>query len=272
MPDQDSKIVAVITPLYKERLTPGEEISLKHLKHYLGRFDRFLMIPDSFKVSYPDFKIARFDDKHFKGLGSYSRLLLSKGFYEQFKEYEYILIYQLDSLVFSEDLLMWCKMGYDYIGAPWFRDKTDPEKGLTRVGNGGLSLRKVETFLKVLNSPRYTAETVPLWKEFFSIELKDIQDMPLLARLPKKLRVLKSARKGVSWYAAHYTINEDHFWADRANLFYPEFKMAPVEVALRFSFEIHPRYCFEKNNHQLPFGCHAWTKWDKDFWEDYLLR
>jgi hypothetical protein len=88
----------------------------------------------------------------------------------------------------------------------------------------------------------------------------------------KKLKVLRDVRKGVSWFAANYTLNEDLFWSDRAKLFYPNFKTAPVDVALHFSFERFPRYCFQKNGNQLPFGCHAWARWDREFWEPYLLK
>lgn len=65
---------------------------------------------------------------------------------------------------------------------------------------------------------------------------------------------------------------EESFWTNRAMHYYPEFKIAPLELALRFSFECVPRYCFEKNNNNLPFGCHAWQKYDKKFWEPYLLK
>jgi hypothetical protein len=48
--------------------------------------------------------------------------------------------------------------------------------------------------------------------------------------------------------------------------------VAPVEEALGFSFEREPRYCFERNGGRLPFGCHAWNRWDRPFWEPYLIR
>jgi len=39
-----------------------------------------------------------------------------------------------------------------------------------------------------------------------------------------------------------------------------------------FSFEVGPKHCFEKNNQTLPFGCHAWAKYDREFWKPYLLK
>jgi hypothetical protein len=61
------------------------------------------------------------------------------------------------------------------------------------------------------------------------------------------------------------------FWANRGSHYYPGFKLAPIEVALKFGFECVPRYCYRLNNNELPFGCHAWEKYDKKFWEPFLL-
>jgi hypothetical protein len=33
-----------------------------------------------------------------------------------------------------------------------------------------------------------------------------------------------------------------------------------------------PRFCFEQNDMRLPSGCHAWPKYDRKFWEPYLLE
>lgn len=265
-------VVAVIIPTYKERLSPEEEVSFRHLKHWLGEYDKYLVIPEGLKINIEDFSVIQFGTYFFTSIASYSKLLLSTHFYESFSKYKYILIYQLDCLVFSNQLLKWCEAGYDYIGAPWFKSKENPSKGFSRVGNGGLSLRKVESFLRVIDSKRYLEEPISYWRNIFSTPLDDIQSLTLPKRYIKKVRVLRDIRRGVKWYTDHYTLNEDHFWSDRAKLFYPDFKIAPVDVALRFSFERFPRYCYEQNNHQLPFGCHAWAKWDREFWEPYLLK
>jgi hypothetical protein len=42
--------------------------------------------------------------------------------------------------------------GYDYIGPPWIQGPDLPWLKESGVGNGGFSLRKVESFLKLLNS------------------------------------------------------------------------------------------------------------------------
>ncbi len=44
---------------------------------------------------------------------------------------------------------------------------------------------------------------------------------------------------------------------------------SPVE-ACAFAFERSPRYLYEKNANILPFGCHAWEKYDKAFWLNHI--
>jgi hypothetical protein len=202
---------------------------------------------------------------------SYSKLLLSKDFYQGFDDYEFILIYQLDSLVFCDELQWWCEQGYDYIGAPLFRIKGQPESGFSGACNGGFSLRKVKSFLQVLESPRYVTEQVSFLADVFHRPFVEVRPLPWLGRLKKRVEVASQVRQGVKAYAAGYSVNEDHFWSGRASYFYPAFRVAPPEVALGFAFETAPQYCFERKGRRLPFGAHAWAKYDRKFWEPYLL-
>lgn len=47
-------------------------------------------------------------------------------------------------------------------------------------------------------------------------------------------------------------------------------RIAPVKIALQFSFETKVRECFQMNNNCMPFGCHAWEKYDFEFWRPYF--
>ena len=82
--------------------------------------------------------------------------------------------------------------------------------------------------------------------------------------------MVKEARKGINWYSNNYSLNEDLFWSQRAKLFCPDFKIAPVELAIEFAFEANPRYCYKLINKKLPFGAHAWERYDKEFWLDLM--
>ncbi len=78
-------------------------------------------------------------------LPQYNELLTSVSFYETFAEYEFVLIFQTDAMLFPfspysiQDFCYW-----DFVGAPWGHW---PEHIL--AGNGGLSLRRVSKMLEV---------------------------------------------------------------------------------------------------------------------------
>ena len=265
------KTVAIVVPVYKKELSTTEAISMNHLLCFLTRYDKYFVAPKGLKINYPEFKIKRFSKKHFKSIRSYSRLLLTKKFYQQFDDYKYILIYQLDSLVFSDQLLYWCDQNYDYIGAPWF--KSQMKKGVIqeyttpyRCGNGGLSLRNINSFIKVIENAKKPLLIVI--KELMRSEMSLLQRREM--RLRKYLGTIKRAWRNLS--ARQYPHNEDGFWSFEAPKYYSDFKIPPVKIGLKFSFEVRPRYCFKKNNYKLPFGCHAWMKYDKRFWLPYLLK
>lgn len=265
--------VAVVVPLSaRSTFTPDESITLSQLGHYLNEFDRYFVAPRSLKIEMPGFKVMRFDDRFFGSVLAHNKLMLSKQFYEAFSKYDYILQHHLDALVFSDRLLEWCQLGLDYIAAPWINCEDTTFVTVPRVGNGGLSLRKVESFLKVLSSTRYAMDPEEYWTMFCAKN-------PALMRwinFPRKYIKRLSRFNGVEWDIRKRYIegrlNEDYFWSDDAKYYYPEFKVAPFEVGLRFAFEVAPRRCFEMNNHQLPFGCHAWPRYDRAFWEPYLLK
>jgi hypothetical protein len=269
---QPSKLVAVVVPLSnRPELTPEEEISLRHLTHFLGRYDKYIVVPKNLQINFPEFGVKRFDCKYFGSVEAHKKLILSSKFYKSFLDYKYILIYHLDSLVFSDQLEQWCKLDYDFIGAPWIKHKDAPYFGKpafeNKVGNGGFALQKIESFLKVFYSPIQQIDPAQYWGKNYASKSKFLQYLNLPKKYLKHLRIFNSAR----WEMSGYRGNFELFWADRAPHYYPNFKIAPVEVALRFAFECVPRYCFELNNYTLPFGCHAWHRYDRDFWEPFLL-
>lgn len=80
----------------------------------------------------------------------YNNLLTDPSFYKQFQAYEYCLIFQTDSVLFPNspfDISYF--LGYDYVGAPWKWNKKHPG------GNGGLSLRKIQTMIDILTTYPY---------------------------------------------------------------------------------------------------------------------
>jgi len=199
--------------------------------------------------------------------------MLSEKFYRSFIEYKYILIYHLDALVLSDQLEEWCNKDFDFIGAPWIKHKDAPYFGNPvyegKVGNAGFALKKINSFLRVLTSKKYAIEPKAHWEKYYASKKGATKLFYLHKRLIKYVLPFNNVKLDVARFT---NLSEEIFWVTRAKHYYPEFKFPSVETALRFAFECVPRYCFEINNHKLPFGCHAWQRYDSDFWEPYLLR
>lgn len=146
------KECAIVIPCYKVELNKNETIAFRRCLEVLGEFDIYFIAPNGIYNEY--FKMVSgvkyYDKDNFSSRDSYSRFMLKKDLYSDFEQYEYILIYQLDAFVFRNELTKYCKLGYDYIGAPWNVGVAlhTPEKSkVVYVGNGGFSLRKVSKFL-----------------------------------------------------------------------------------------------------------------------------
>ena len=268
------KRAAIVTPQHRFPLRHDEMISLEQMRRHLSGFDRFLICPESSNPELPEFKLIRVPDLVLSSEWHYNQHLLERSFYEQFVEYDYILIYQLDCLIFSSDLLSWCDKSWDYVGAPWFHHyANDATDGFWAVGNGGLSLRHVRSHIEVLTSrrrawsPRELAEKTsrlknhPRLRSLFCAIKKIAHQFGY--KNPRVTEFLKE-------YSRNPQLHEDLFWSHEARRFKPDFVVPMPEDALPFAFECVPQYCFEANRQKLPFGCHAWPKFDRGFWERHL--
>jgi len=249
----DVKKAAVIIPIYKERLSAHEEISLQQCFSILCNHPIIAVKPHKLVLPneitrYGFSDVVSFDDAFFRDIQGYNRLMLDVIFYREFLAHNYILIHQLDAFVFKDELDYWCSQDYDYIGAPWMRAKEYPNifkavasKGLQylarrynikkhglpskkqfddNVGNGGFSLRKVKTF----------------------------HDLCI------------QYREKIAEYNTHTThhYNEDVFWSVELNRKRKILNIPPYKKALQFAFEFAPERALKINHNQLPFGCHAW--------------
>lgn len=228
--------VAVVVPIYTNRLTKKEQVSLRQLQKVLGGYPRIFVTPQSLRIEIgalgDGFQIERFDDAWFRGVVSYSMLMLQPDFYERFRDYEYILIYQLDAFVFADRLSAFCGREYDYIGAP-VRGPGPWDVLGTRVGNGGLSLRRVAACKLVAESFARMPDGHPL-KDLF---------------LPC----------------------EDTFFAYCGLRTDIAFRVAPVREALEFSVQDDVQHVHRRlADGWRPFGCHGWDKYDPDVWQPII--
>lgn len=250
---------------------------MRHLCHYLGRYDKYLIAPSGTSVQREGFNTIYWPRKFFGSAAAHNRLLMWPSFYRAFQAYEYILMYHLDSLVLSDELMRWCLTDVDYIGAPWIPCADTPWVKEARVGNGGFALMKIESVLQVLYK-RYEDDPGRYWIDFVLRNGSRFKSLPRMLEalhrmFPWSTLVKRSLHQWrVNEDPSSYGNNNDYFWSFQATRYLPTFKVASVDAGLRFAFEAAPRLCFEMNRHQLPFGCHAWTKFDREFWKPYLLE
>lgn len=260
-------MIAIVIPNHRFPLSADEEISVRHLRKFLGEFDTYMVGPEGLPAARKEFRYELFAPKYFASAQGYNTLLITEEFFRRFERYEYILLYQLDCLVFSNDLEAWCRRGWDYVGAPMFYGgKDETSRGFRGVGNGGLALRNVGRSLEVLTSNRQPYDPVELGQR--------IGRFPAWRGLKTQLHRLgykNTRRHFIRDFVDHPEVHEDLFWSFEARRFVPDFRIPDVKEALTFAFECAPEYCFEANGRQLPFGCHAWAKWGRAFWSPYLL-
>ena len=236
--------IAIVIPNHRGNLKWPEKISLQRCKDVFSNYDVILVHPEGMDLeehrSYGIIKkFIGLEPKYFSSDKMYNRLMNIPYFYKNFLDYDYILIYQLDTFVFENNLEEWCNMGYTYVGAPWINERWIEENNrkipgigrfFNRVGNGGLSLRKVKPFYY---GSVFLYPLALFWKG--------------------------------NWH-------EDVFWTTVAARILPGFKVPDVKTALKFAFEELPEKCYEMNNNTLPFGCHAWEKFNTPFWATHFKK
>lgn len=253
--EQQKEPVAVVVPIYKSTLSKTDSISLTQTYRILDKYPIYVVCPDGIDLSniirqFPKLIIKRFDQAFFSDIKGYNRLMLSADFYKSFDAYKYILICQLDAYIFRDELYEWCQKGYDYIGAPWIKRNIynfpilsqaiklyvtlQHMSGLLtqfdrygKIGNGGLSLRKVQSHInQIENNPEVT--------KIYS-EIKNREHLH----------------------------NEDTYWA----MIPKDFIYPSEEEAMLFSYDKYPELSFKLTGGKTPFGCHGWTKHGcKKFW------
>lgn len=256
----DKKDIAIVVPIYKLPLSPDDRICLNQLFKVMTGYDIYAVFPENLDITdvceeYPLLK-SSMESSHFSSLRSYNKLVLSRSFYDAFYNYKYILINQLDTYIFKDELCKWANSGFDYVGAPFVPDKNKYWSPLRRlwcklnfylrrykgtnphhsqwyqVGNGGLCLRNVSKFQNITKK----------YKQQIEDDLSDEKDF-----YPEDL-----------WLS--FELKDD----DRLKT--PDWK-----TALLFSIECSPQKCMDIIGNKLPFGTHAWTL-DKHrpFWEKYM--
>jgi hypothetical protein len=85
-----------------------------------------------------------------------------------------------------------------------------------------------------------------------------------------RLDPLRNYSPSTKLAAKKWTGHCDIFWSFTLPRFEPTFRIAPVMEAVRFAWESQPRRCMAMTGGPLPFGIHAWFKYDLEFLRSYL--
>lgn len=262
--------IVVVIPVYKNAMTREEAASLRQCLRVLKRYDICLMTHQDLDLSvYKTFyaendvpwRVEYFEKQCFGSVQQYNALMLSLTFYERFRHYRYMLIYQLDAYVFSDQLKEWCDKGYDYVGAPWMRKNKQFHH---TCGNGGLSLRHIDSIIQLLS--------LPANEKLFS--LRGLRSCYRKGSVWHKIKgitlglLMGARRNSVRYFIEEEGVTEDVFYSAQK---FDRFRIPDSEEAMWFAFERYPSYLFQLTGGQLPFGCHAWHRFEyEEFWRTYI--
>ena len=250
---------AIVTiPVYKIRPNDYELLSLRRCLRILKKHPICLFHPEGldlsayeteFQLAKKEFRHESFASSFFESQRGYNHLMLTSGFYERFRTWDYLLIYQLDAYVFSDQLEEWCDKGYDYVGAPFL--KLDRSIDWENAGNGGFSLRRVSSFIRLFRHTGRLLTAKGLWRFY--------RYRGPLHRLPLTLRGMCGFKNRLTDYLSDWeTQNEDLFYAMLADSAV-EWNIPDSRTAMYFSFEGRPSQLYQAGG-RLPFGCHAFLQ------------
>lgn len=272
-------VVAIVT--HTASLSAWEEISLRQCDRVLSDHDLVLVCPRGMDTSAhlavaPRLRVLYVRPRWLSSYERFSYLKLSPVLYRAFdrRGYTHVLFHELDAFVFRDELQQWCAEGYDYIGAPWFsgRPHYGDDSVVIGAGNGGFSLRNIRSHVRANRSLHYLVPPRDVWKGRHVGA--PANRAVAAARLGLKLLGIGN---NTCYYlrAPGYRLGrnipaEDLFWVERMSRALGWFKVADASAARRFSFEILPRRLYEMNDHQLPFGCHGWYRFDLEFWRPFV--
>ncbi len=263
--------------MHKANLSIAEMNSLLACTNILKEEDIYILKPKQLNVTTylsinKNLKVCEVPDAWLKSWDSYNLMKRSLAFYLLFKQYDFMLTYELDCLIFSNNWEKANSFNYDFIGAPWFEFETDSnvnkefnttfKSGL----NSGFSLRNIPKCIAILTAIHKMKSA---WAIFSFLNLHRVFNFSMLLSL---FDTLWKTGPNVWFYTLTDVkpIHEDYFWTVVIpKLFH--FKVAPAEDALKFSFEVNAAYLYHLNNNELPIGCHAWEKYEPQFWKAFIL-
>jgi len=241
--NHNQSVIAAV-PIFKEKLSKLEEFALDRTFKVLTEREIMFFCPDGLNISYyrrrfSNAKYIYFDKSFFSSVQDYSRLLLTKEFYDTFSASEFLLVVQPDVYIFRDDLDHWVSQPFDYIGAPWPHGmqlnlklgrylSVDGKAVISYVGNGGFSLRRTNQCKRLIE------------------EFPDVIDT-----------FFKSGS------------SEDLFFSIVGQLS-SSFILPNQIVASKFAIEVEAEHYQKICGDVSPMGVHAFEKYSPEFWREKI--
>lgn len=149
---------------------------------------------------------------------TYNELLTSLEFWNCFKDYERVLIFQHDSGILREGIDEF--MQWDYVGAPW--------RFQNHGGNGGLSLRNPKKMIEVINTRKYHSN---LGNEdvYFCNIMKDIA--------PREVCIKFSVESIYMLGTLGYHAIDRYLTKEQVNYILNQYKNPQKKITIRDSFK-----------------------------------
>ncbi|RBL93862.1 DUF5672 family protein [Chitinophaga flava] len=263
--------MCVIITVHQPYMSAEEEVSLLACYRHLKAYDCFLVFPAgmdtvSYQHIHPQLILQPVAPEWLSSILHYNRMKVNPSFYALFSDYQFMMTYELDAYIFSSDIAAHHGFDYDFIGSPIFEGfmNATPGAPFMEMLNSGFSIRNISIGRKALKRLR---QYRVIWKGYRFL----LSNAAWLCKMvPASTRELIYNYHLTNYYKG-FDFNEDIIWSQVFPAIYPAFRVAPLERAYRFGFEVNAAELYELNHHRLPLGCHAWSKFP-GFWKTYIER
>lgn len=260
----------VIVPVHLANPSPAEKISLRQCGKTLGQRDILFVAPEGLNLSdyhtlIPQAEVLRVNPHWMSSIEAYNRMMISPLLVDALAGYTHMLLHEPDAIVLGDEIDYWCSMPFDYIGAPWFEGYATaaPNARVIGVGNSGFSLHRLAALKRLMTSRQrwypYRRIGKDLVRGIFGDGTRLLDGLQALTR---------SGQLRGAWQL--FDGHCDDFWCGLVATVVADYKIADVDHAVRFSWEVLPDRCLAMSRGKLPFGIHAWAKYNPKFLLPYL--
>jgi hypothetical protein len=266
------ELAVIVIIAHKSVLSKNEERSLLQCSKIFSKYPIKFICPKGLDVNVykrllPNARIDFIDKKWQSSYQMFSMLKVDKLLYKKYKKFKYILFYEADAWVFRDELKYWCGRNFDCIGAPWFEGHAAGNSTkIIGAGNGGFCLRKNKSCLRVIKRLQLIKVARMFWYKSYLQAIFPFAKV--LNRLRNRLKI-KDVEK-LNIFILNKEILEDRYWSEGMGEVFSDFKIGDIKSSITFSFEVKPSLLFEMNGQKLPFGCHAWEKYEPKFWKQFI--